>query len=44
MAFSSVSVVTNSLSLKGYDPGKVPAKFSSIEEWKKQEWQYSKKK
>jgi len=43
MAFSSVSVVTNSLSLKGYDPGKVPVKFSGIEEWTKQEWQSSKK-
>jgi len=43
MAFSSVSVVTNSLSLKGYDPGKVPAKFNSIEEWKKQEWQFRNK-
>ncbi|MHB8063303.1 MAG: heavy metal translocating P-type ATPase [Ruminiclostridium sp.] len=43
MAFSSVSVVTNSLSLKGYDPGKVPVQFSSNEEWVKQEWQSSKK-
>jgi P-type Cu+ transporter len=43
MAFSSVSVVTNSLSLKGYDPVKVPTKFSSNEEWAKQEWQSSKK-
>ncbi len=43
MAFSSVSVVTNSLSLKGYDPGKVPPHFNSIEEWQKQEWQFSKK-
>ncbi len=43
MAFSSVSVVTNSLSLKGYEPGKVPPHFSSIEEWQKQEWQYDKK-
>jgi len=43
MAFSSVSVVTNSLSLRGYDPVKVPAQFSSSEEWAKQEWQISKK-
>ncbi len=43
MAFSSVSVVTNSLSLKGYDPGKVPTKFGSIEEFTKQEWQLNKK-
>jgi Cu+-exporting ATPase len=38
MAFSSVSVVTNSLSLKSYDPGKIPVKYNSIDEWKKQEW------
>lgn len=43
MAFSSVSVVTNSLSLKGYEPGKVPPHFNSIEEWQKQEWQFGKK-
>ncbi len=43
MAFSSVSVVTNSLSLKGYDPVKVARKFNNIEEFAKQEWQYTKK-
>lgn len=43
MAFSSVSVVTNSLSLKGYNPEEVEKKFNSIEEFKKQEWQLNKK-
>jgi Cu+-exporting ATPase len=38
MAFSSVSVVTNSLSLKSYDPGRVPEHYRNIENWKKQEW------
>jgi len=40
MAFSSVSVVSNSLSLKGYNP---EAQFSNINEWAKQEWKLSKK-
>ncbi len=44
MAFSSVSVVTNSLSLKGYDPAKAPNRFNNFEEFAKQEWQYNKKK
>jgi Cu+-exporting ATPase len=44
MAFSSVSVVTNSLSLKGYEPAKAPQQFESIEEWQKQEWQTGKNK
>ncbi len=44
MAFSSVSVVTNSLSLKGYDPAKAPNRFNNFEEIAKQEWQYNKKK
>jgi Cu+-exporting ATPase len=43
MAFSSVSVVTNSLSLKGYNPAEVPGRFKSMEEFAKQEWQYNKK-
>ncbi len=43
MAFSSVSVVSNSLSLKRYEPGRPPAQFGSIDEWKKQEWELSKK-
>lgn len=43
MAFSSVSVVANSLSLKGYDPAKAPNKFNNLEEFAKQEWQYNKK-
>ncbi|QNU68644.1 copper-translocating P-type ATPase [Ruminiclostridium herbifermentans] len=43
MAFSSVSVVSNSLSLKGYNPTEVPGRFKSMEEFAKQEWQYSKK-
>lgn len=40
MAFSSVSVVTNSLSLKGYEPDR---DFKSIEDWKKQGWESGKK-
>ncbi len=43
MAFSSVSVVTNSLSLKGYNPAEAPHKYRTIEEFAKQEWQYRKK-
>ncbi len=35
MAFSSVSVVTNSLSLKSFTPDSGPG---SVEEWKNQEW------
>ncbi|HEX2926823.1 MAG TPA: heavy metal translocating P-type ATPase [Ruminiclostridium sp.] len=41
MAFSSVSVVTNSLSLKGYEPVKTQ-EFGTIEEWRKQEWRTGK--
>lgn len=37
MAFSSVSVVSNSLSLKGYDPLR-EQHFTSVGEWQKQEW------
>lgn len=37
MAFSSVSVVSNSLSLKGYDPMR-EHHLSSVGEWQKQEW------
>jgi len=36
MAFSSVSVVTNSLSLKGFNP--LNKKQASISEWEKQDW------
>lgn len=43
MAFSSVSVVTNSLSLKRYDPGKASVQFKNTEEWAKQKWEFSKK-
>ncbi len=43
MAFSSVSVVTNSLSLKRYEPGKPAVQFKSLEEWAAQEWEYKKK-
>ncbi|MCX7923063.1 MAG: copper-translocating P-type ATPase, partial [Clostridia bacterium] len=43
MAFSSVSVVTNSLSLKRYEPGLSAVQYTSIEEWSKQEWKYDKK-
>ncbi len=42
MAFSSVSVVTNSLSLKRYEPGN-SARISSTEEWAKQEWKLNNK-
>ena len=38
MAFSSVSVVINSLSLKRYKPEDPDSKFNSTEEWAKQEW------
>ena len=37
MAFSSVSVVANSLSLKGFEPMET-RKFDTVEEWQKQEW------
>jgi Cu+-exporting ATPase len=43
MAFSSVSVVTNSLSLKRYQPGIPPVQFNSTDEWTKQEWELRKK-
>ncbi|WP_010243063.1 heavy metal translocating P-type ATPase [Acetivibrio cellulolyticus] len=43
MAFSSVSVVTNSLSLRGYNPGKPTVQLNSTEEWAKQEWELNKK-
>ncbi|HEX9062422.1 MAG TPA: heavy metal translocating P-type ATPase [Clostridia bacterium] len=42
MAFSSVSVVTNSLSLKGYNPVKETV-FKNSEEWAKQEWELNNK-
>ncbi len=42
MAFSSVSVVTNSLSLKGYEPMDT-RKFDTVEEWQKQEWNTGRK-
>ncbi|HEX3029292.1 MAG TPA: HAD-IC family P-type ATPase, partial [Clostridia bacterium] len=42
MAFSSVSVVTNSLSLKRYEPGN-SARVNSTEEWTKQGWELNKK-
>ncbi|MDP4181430.1 MAG: heavy metal translocating P-type ATPase [Bacillota bacterium] len=44
MAFSSVSVVTNSLSLKGYDPSRPNGRFNNLEEWKTQEWNTGKNK
>ncbi len=37
MAFSSVSVVANSLSLKSFEPMET-RKFDTVEEWQKQEW------
>jgi copper-(or silver)-translocating P-type ATPase len=42
MAFSSVSVVTNSLSLKGYEPVKTQ-QFNTVDEWQRQEWQTGRK-
>jgi Cu+-exporting ATPase len=38
MAFSSVSVVTNSLSLKRYNPGKRDIKFNNSKDWANQKW------
>lgn len=40
MAFSSVSVVTNSLSLKRFNPVKINSKYANSNEWANQEWQY----
>ncbi|MEN6462633.1 MAG: heavy metal translocating P-type ATPase [Syntrophomonas sp.] len=40
MAFSSVSVVTNSLSLKRYNPGKHDIKFNNSKQWANQKWVY----
>ena len=42
MAFSSVSVVTNSLSLKSYAPDGNIKKFDNISEWANQEWKIDK--
>ncbi len=38
MAFSSVSVVTNSLSLKRYNPSKSDFRFNGAREWENQKW------
>ncbi|MGI5922222.1 MAG: heavy metal translocating P-type ATPase [Syntrophomonadaceae bacterium] len=38
MAFSSVSVVTNSLSLKRYNPAKHDVKFTDSKQWANQNW------
>lgn len=43
MAFSSVSVVTNSLSLRSFESPNGNARFNSTEEWVNQEWELSKK-
>lgn len=40
MAFSSVSVVTNSLSLKRYNPTKSAVQFTNVKEWANQKWVY----
>ena len=40
MAFSSVSVVANSLSLKSFDPSDNTGKYIDTDEWSKQEWEY----
>ncbi len=40
MAFSSVSVVTNSLSLKRYNPAKSSLQFTDAKAWANQEWVY----
>ena len=39
MAFSSVSVVTNSLSLKRFNPAEVGGGVASVKEWENQEWE-----
>ncbi|MEN6324970.1 MAG: heavy metal translocating P-type ATPase [Syntrophomonas sp.] len=41
MAFSSVSVVTNSLSLKRYNPGKRDIKFNNSKDWANQKSVYN---
>jgi copper ion binding protein len=40
MAFSSVSVVTNSLSLKRYNPSKLDTRFTDSNQWANQKWVY----
>jgi Cu+-exporting ATPase len=44
MAFSSVSVVTNSLSLKRYNPDKYDVKLNDSKQWANQKWVYNDKK
>lgn len=43
MAFSSVSVVTNSLSLKRYDPSQNRLPITDTKDWVGQEWVYASK-
>lgn len=38
MAFSSVSVVSNSLSLKSFNPVKSTAQFTNLQDWVNQKW------